>query len=127
LVVGKILKGSHQKHVCDAGFEGSAVVHKTPTGQACVEFTRLFTNVLDLDNIELMNADTKDIEHLREMLVPGLSQEPWSPLFIGPSECDGELAFIMPFSFQKSMHWELTHILFRANHPPAPLCYARAE
>jgi len=115
--------GSHQKHVCDAGFEGSAVVHKTPNGQSSVEFTRLFTNVLDIDNVELLNVGEEDVESLREMLVPGLSQDPWSPLFVGPSECDGELVLRLPFNFTKSMSWELTHILFRASHPPAPLCY----
>ncbi len=45
-----VIRGSHQKHDCDAGFEGSAVVHKTPNGQRCVEFPRLFTNVLDIDS-----------------------------------------------------------------------------
>merc|ERR1719174_1897199 len=64
-----------------------------------------------------------DVEALREMLVPGLSQDPWSPLFVGPSDCDGELVLNLPFNFTKSMSWELTHILFRATHPPAPLCY----
>lgn len=120
---GRVLKGSHQKHHCDAGFEGSAVVHKTPNGQTCVEFTRLFTNVLDIDNVELMNVAEEDAIALREMLVPGLSQEPWSPLFVGPSECDGELVLRLPFNFIKSMSWELTHMLFRASHPPAPLSY----
>jgi hypothetical protein len=88
-----------------------------------VEFTRLFTNVLDIDNVELMNVSEEDVAALREMLVPGLTQEPWSPLFVGPSECDGELVLRIPFNFTKSMTWELTHMLFRASHPPAPLSY----
>jgi len=119
---GRILKGSHQKHDCDAGFEGSAVVHKSPNGQRCVEFPRLFTNVLDIDGLELLNTDDADMGDFREMLVPGISQEQWSPLFVGPSECDGEIALRIPFNFQRSMSWELTHILVRAAHPPAPSC-----
>lgn len=117
---GRILKGSHQAHHCDAGFEGSKVISKTPNGQPCVELTRLFTNVLDIDNIELMNTDDVDLADLREMLVPGLSQEGRSPLFVGPSQCDGELLLRLPFNFRKSMNWELTHLMIRATHPPAP-------
>jgi len=117
---GRVLKGSHQAHHCDAGFEGSAVISKTPLGQPCVELTRLFTNVLDLDHVELMNVDEVDLVDLREMLVPGLREEVRSPLFVGPSECDGELVVRLPFGFRKSMNWELTHLLVRASHPPAP-------
>jgi hypothetical protein len=120
---GRILKGSHQSHHCDAGLEDSSVVHKTPNGQFCIEFLRLFTNVLDIDNVELMNASETDISDLREMLVPGLSQEPWSPLFVGPSQCDGEIVLRLPFNFAKSMSWEISHILIRASHPPAPMSY----
>ncbi|CAE8716232.1 unnamed protein product, partial [Polarella glacialis] len=36
---GRILKGSHQAHTCDAGFEGSQVVAQTPQGRPCVELT----------------------------------------------------------------------------------------
>jgi len=117
---GRILKGSHQSHDCDAGFEGSAVVHQTPTGRVSVEFTRLFTNILDIENIELLNTDEADLEDLRELLVPGLNQEARSPFFVGPSQCDGEILIRVPFNFKKSMSWELTHILVQATHPPAP-------
>lgn len=120
---GRILKGSHQAHQCDAGFEGSHVVHKTPNGQLCVELTRLFTNVLDIDQIELLNADEADLGDLKEMLVPGITQEARAPLFVGPSECDGEVLLRLPFNFRKSMSWELTHILLKATHPPAPHSY----
>jgi len=120
---GRVLKGSHQKHKCDAGFEGSKVMAKTPGGKPCIELTRMFTNVLDVDNIELLNTDEADLADLKEMLVPGLTQEPRSPLFVGPSECDGELLLQLPFSFKKAMSWELTHVLVRASHPPAPHSY----
>eukprot|EP00928_Gymnodinium_smaydae_P032314 TRINITY_DN23439_c0_g4_i1.p1 TRINITY_DN23439_c0_g4~~TRINITY_DN23439_c0_g4_i1.p1 ORF type:complete len:369 (+),score=72.42 TRINITY_DN23439_c0_g4_i1:556-1662(+) len=121
---GRVLKGSHQAHNCDAGFEGSDVVHKTPNGQICVELTRLFTNVLDVDGIELLNAADADLEDLKEMLVPGLVQEQRSPLFVGPSECDGEVIVRLPFNFPKAVSWEISHILVRATHPPAPHCGA---
>lgn len=85
-----------------------------------MELTRLFTNVLDIDNISLMNAEEVDSKDLKEMLLPGLSEEARSPLFVGPSEVDGELLVILPFSFTKSMTWELTHLLVKANHPPSP-------
>lgn len=117
---GRVLKDSHQSHDCDAGFEGSEVISRTPSGQACVELTRLFTNVLDIDNIEVMNTDEVDLADLRDMLVPGLSPEPRAPLFVGPSSCDGELLVRLPFNFRKAMNWELTHILVQATHPPAP-------
>lgn len=121
---GRVLKGSHQAHRCDAGFEGSSVVHRTPQGRPCVEFTRLFTNVVDVENVELMNVDEQDLADFREMLVPGLLQEPWSPLFVGPSACDGEVAVRLPLNFSKSLCWEVTHVLVRACHPPAPQCRA---
>lgn len=120
---GRILRGSHQAHHCDAGFEGSICVSKTPNGNPCVELTRLFTNVLDVDNIELMNTDDIDLTDLREMLVPGITEEIRSPLFVGPSEVDGELLVRIPFNFRKAMSWEITHILLRASHPPAPHSY----
>lgn len=121
---GKILKGSHQSHNCDAGFEGSAVVAKTPLGRPAVELTRLFTNVIDLDSVELLNADEEDLADLRDILVPGLTHEARSPLFVGPSHCDGELIVRIPFNFQKAISWELTHILIKATHPPSPGCRA---
>mmetsp|Transcript_52178 Transcript_52178/g.124352 ORF Transcript_52178/g.124352 Transcript_52178/m.124352 type:complete len:704 (+) Transcript_52178:116-2227(+) len=117
---GRVLKGSHQKHHCDAGFEGSDVVHRTPTGNPCVEFTRLFTNVLDIEKIELLNTDQADLEDLKEMLAPGLTAASRSPLFVGPSSCDGEVMLLIPFNFQKSLAWEITHIQLKASHPPAP-------
>jgi len=117
---GRVLRGSHQAHKCDAGFEGSAVIAKTPTGMPCVELTRLFTNVLDMDNVELLNVDPVDLDDLREMLVPGLSEESRSPLFVGPSECDGEVLMKLPFNFQKAVCWEITHIGLLASHPPTP-------
>merc|ERR1712194_617189 len=120
---GKILKTSHAKHVCDAGIEGSTVVSITPTGQACVELTRLYTNLLDIDMIELMNADEVDLADLKEMLIPGLTKEPRAPLFVGPSDCDGEVLSRLPFNFRKAMCWEITHILIKATHPPAPHAY----
>mmetsp|Transcript_69230 Transcript_69230/g.150662 ORF Transcript_69230/g.150662 Transcript_69230/m.150662 type:complete len:547 (+) Transcript_69230:46-1686(+) len=121
---GLVLKGSHQKHRCDAGFEGSRVISKTPNGQASTELTLLFTNILDIDHIELLNAQPEDLEDFREMLVPGLSQEVRSPLFVGPSECDGEILARLPFNFQKFLSWEITHITIRASHPPQPGCRA---
>lgn len=120
---GRVLKGSHQAHKCDAGIEGSKVMSKSPNGQPCVEFTRLFTNVLDIDSIDLLNCDEVDLADLREMLVPGLSEEARTPLFVGPSECDGEVVLRLPFNFRKVMSWEISHILLRASHPPAPNCF----
>lgn len=94
----------------------------TPAGRPCIELTRLFTNILDIDNLELLNTDANDLADVREALSPGLSLEPRSPLFIGPSECDGEFVLRLPFNFQKAMSWEVTHIMIRATHPPAPGC-----
>jgi len=120
---GHVLKASHQQHKCDMGFETSQVVHRTPNGMACVELTRMFANVLDLDGLELLNVDgDDDLASLREMLVPGLTEEPRSPLFVGPSACDGEIILRLSFNFQKSIAWEITHIMLRADHPPAPSC-----
>eukprot|EP00927_Polykrikos_kofoidii_P055174 TRINITY_DN49462_c0_g1_i1.p1 TRINITY_DN49462_c0_g1~~TRINITY_DN49462_c0_g1_i1.p1 ORF type:complete len:579 (-),score=81.26 TRINITY_DN49462_c0_g1_i1:67-1731(-) len=119
---GQVLKRSHDRHKCDAGLEGSSVISKTPNGHPCVELTRLYTNVLDVDNLEILNSDPVDMEDLREMLVPGLSGEARSPLFIGPSECDGELMLRIPFNFQNQICWEITHLIVRASHPPAPGC-----
>lgn len=118
---GRVLKGSHQAHKCDAGFEGSKVAAKTPSGQPCIELTRLFTNVLDVESIELLNTDPDDIDDLREMLVPGL-QEVRSPLFVGPSGCDGEILLKISFAFQRAMCWEVTHFVLRASHPPSHGC-----
>lgn len=118
---GRVLKGSHQKHACDAGFEGSDVVAQTPGGLPCVELTRLFTNVLDVDNIEMLNsADPEDLLDLRDMLMPGVSYEQRCPLFVGPSECDGELLVRLPFNFPKAISWEITHLIITATHPPTP-------
>eukprot|EP00931_Biecheleriopsis_adriatica_P116445 TRINITY_DN92081_c0_g1_i1.p1 TRINITY_DN92081_c0_g1~~TRINITY_DN92081_c0_g1_i1.p1 ORF type:complete len:578 (-),score=128.99 TRINITY_DN92081_c0_g1_i1:22-1755(-) len=121
---GRILKGSHQAHKCDAGFEASEVVAKTPLGRPCVELTRMFANVIDIDCVELMNSDDEDLADLRDMLVPGLTQEARSPLFVGPSQMDGELLIRLPFNFSKAISWELTHLLFRASHPPGTGCCA---
>lgn len=121
---GRILRGSHQAHQCDAGFEGSSVISMTPGGQPCVELTRLFTNVIDVENIELFNVHTDDLLELHEMLVPGLTEEPRSPLFIGPSDVDGEVLLRLPFNFQQAISWEITHVVVRASHPPAPGCRA---
>merc|ERR1712232_630730 len=93
-------------------------------GKHCVELTRLFTNVLDVDAFELMNVDDEDTMDLREMLVPGLKKEARSPLFVGPSQCDGELLIRLPFNFPKALSWEFTHLRVRASHPPAPGCVA---
>eukprot|EP00930_Biecheleria_cincta_P039926 TRINITY_DN27399_c0_g2_i1.p1 TRINITY_DN27399_c0_g2~~TRINITY_DN27399_c0_g2_i1.p1 ORF type:complete len:586 (+),score=106.64 TRINITY_DN27399_c0_g2_i1:26-1759(+) len=119
---GRVLKASHQTHQCDAGFEGSEVVAKTPMGRPCVELTRMFMNVIDIDSMEVMNVDDEDLLDLREMLVPSIGPEARSPLFLGPSHLDGELLIRLPFNFSKAISWELTHILIHATHPPSPQC-----
>ncbi|CAE8715875.1 unnamed protein product [Polarella glacialis] len=45
-----------------------------------------------------------------------------SPLFVGPSQIDGELLIRLPFNFQNYLCWELTHLLVRVTHPPSPGC-----
>lgn len=50
--------------------------------------------------------------------MPGLVHKPRSPLFIGASQCDGELLVRVPFN--EALAWELTHIVIRATHPPSP-------
>eukprot|EP00929_Paragymnodinium_shiwhaense_P113503 TRINITY_DN81791_c0_g1_i1.p1 TRINITY_DN81791_c0_g1~~TRINITY_DN81791_c0_g1_i1.p1 ORF type:complete len:544 (-),score=117.75 TRINITY_DN81791_c0_g1_i1:203-1834(-) len=118
---GRVLKGSHQKHKCDAGFEGSSVVSKTPGGMPCVELTHLFTNVLDMEDMEVLNVDQGDLDDLRDMVSPSVgAADSQSPLFVGPSECDGEI--LLRLSFNKSISWEITHIAIKASHPPAPGC-----
>lgn len=116
---GKVLKGSHQSHDCDAGFESSEIATKTPTGKFCLELTKIFVNVLDLDNLEVLNAPSEDVESFKHMLVPGISQNSLQQVhFVGPSECDGEMILKLPFS--NGFCWEITHLTFGAAHPPAP-------
>eukprot|EP00439_Symbiodinium_sp_Y106_P082659 s85_g22.t1 len=119
---GQIMKSSHQKHKCDAGFEASGVVGKTTQGRPCVELTRLFMNVIDIDSIEVMNVDDDDVQDCKDMLVPSADQEAKSPLFVGPSQMDGEILLRLPFNFTSAISWEVTHIHVRATHPPAPNC-----
>ncbi|CAE7541662.1 RNF14, partial [Symbiodinium microadriaticum] len=119
---GQIMKSSHQKHKCDAGFEASGVVGKTTQGRPCVELTRLFMNVIDIDSVEVMNVDDDDVQDCKDMLVPSADQEAKSPLFVGPSQMDGEILLRLPFNFTSAISWEVTHIHLRATHPPAPNC-----
>ncbi|CAE7837358.1 RNF14, partial [Symbiodinium necroappetens] len=119
---GQIMKSSHQKHKCDAGFEASGVVGKTTQGRPCVELTRLFMNVIDIDSVEVMNVDDDDVQDCKDMLVPSADQEAKSPLFVGPSQMDGEILLRLPFNFTSAISWEVTHIHVRATHPPAPNC-----
>lgn len=115
------MKGSHQSHDCDAGFETSEIATKTPTGRPCLELTKIFVNVLDLDHVEVLNAPTEDAGSFKQMLVPGISQDLNRQVhFVGPSECDGEMILKVPFSFPKALSWEITHVIFGANYPPAP-------
>eukprot|EP00435_Cladocopium_sp_Y103_P002311 s535_g1.t1 len=90
---GQIMKASHQAHDCDAGFEASEVVAKTSQGRPCVELTRLFMNVIDIDSVDVLNVDPEDVEDCREMLVPSVQEEDEGkgPLFVGPSLMDGEI------------------------------------
>mmetsp|Transcript_70626 Transcript_70626/g.147940 ORF Transcript_70626/g.147940 Transcript_70626/m.147940 type:complete len:647 (+) Transcript_70626:229-2169(+) len=120
---GTVLQASHQKHKCDAGVETSKVMATTPGGMPCLELTRMFTNVLNIDDIQLLNVDEADYDDIREMLVPGITQERRQPLFVGPSACDGELVVHIPFNFAKALTWDLTHFLIRAHLPPAPHSY----
>lgn len=120
-ICGKVLKGSHQSHECDAGFEASDIVSKTPTGRPSLELTKIFVNLLDLDHVEVLNAPTEDVDVFKEMLVPGLaSNDIQQVLFVGPSECDGEMVLKLPFNFPGSICWEITHVTFGASHPPSP-------
>ncbi|CAJ1397245.1 unnamed protein product [Effrenium voratum] len=121
---GQIMKASHQAHQCDAGFEASEVVARAPSGRPCVELTRLFMNVIDIDSIEVTNVDPDDVMDCRDMLVPSIDQEAKSPLFVGPSLMDGEILVRLPFSFTSALSWELTHLTLRADHSPAPNCLA---
>lgn len=118
---GRVLKGSHQSHDCDAGFAASEIAAKTPTGRPSLELTRIFMNVLDLDHVEVLNAPSEDLDVFKQMLVPGVAgNTSQQPLFVGPSECDGEMVLKLPFNFPKGICWEITHLIFRASHPPAP-------
>jgi len=118
---GRLLKKAHQKHDCDAGFETSSVAQRTPNGSVCVELTSIFTNILDVDNISMLNVDDEDLADLKQMLV--VRAEPRFPLFVGPSRCDGELSITLPFNFQRTLSWNISHLRVRATHPPAPMCY----
>eukprot|EP00434_Breviolum_minutum_P012346 symbB.v1.2.010880.t1/scaffold689.1/size246588/11 len=121
---GQIMKASHQAHECDAGFEASEVVAKTSAGRPCVELTRLFMNVIDIDSVDVLNVDAEDVNDCREMLVPSLEEEEAdrSPLFVGPSLMDGEILVRLPFNFTKAISWEVTHLHLHASHAPAPNC-----
>eukprot|EP00913_Durusdinium_trenchii_P029366 g27529.t1 len=124
---GQIMKASHQAHTCDAGFEASEVVAKTSAGRPCVELTRLFMNVLDIDSVDILNVAPRPNMGAgwkrSQMLVPSVeAPESSTPLFVGPSLMDGEILVRLPFNFTKAISWEVTHLHLHASHAPAPNC-----
>lgn len=89
-----------------------------PSGRICVELTRVFVNVIDLEGVELLNATPADLADLKRALAPTITAS--QPPFFMESECDGELLVRLPFAFSDRISWELTHLRIDVSHPPDP-------